>query len=365
VIGFGLISGLFISTAVISLKSSQTDNLAAFRNEFVELSRELFQNSANLFFDYFDDKVKDSEFKSKEDVMAFFQTIDPHGDNLVLIDLKNKTFVGSYDNPKLTSYLDQKTINKFVDQWTLNQKNDFEVDNYTDFLAEKNSLAPVQINMRFYEPLGVIVGYGKTFDTTKIRIDFINQKNKQYYDSFLTSILIIFSIIAILASLISILFMKRAIINPIGKLRRATLEISRGNLDAQIEIKAKDEIGELATAFSQMTGELKKSKQVLEDYNKKLEAEVKERTKDLEITEQKLKSVNFDLEDKVKTRTAELEKLKNGLEETVAQRTVDLNQKVTEVEKINKFMVDRELKMVELKKRISELEEKAGQQPEV
>jgi HAMP domain-containing protein len=176
-------------------------------------------------------------------------------------------------------------------------------------------------------------------------------------------LLIMFSGLAICYIAIFLL-LNRVVLKNIRKLKQATTEIQKGNLNEEIKIDAKDEIGNLAEAFNKMTGELKKSKQVLEDYNKKLEAEVKERTKDLEITEQKLKSVNFDLEDKVKTRTAELEKLKSGLEETVVQRTADLNQKVTEVEKINKFMVDRELKMVELKRRISELEEKSGQQPE-
>jgi hypothetical protein len=62
-----------------------------------------------------------------------------------------------------------------------------------------------------------------------------------------------------------------------------------------------------------MTEELKKSKQVQEDYNKKLEQQVEE-------------------------------------------RTVVMRQKMDEVERMNKLMVDRELKMVELKQRINELE---------
>ena len=54
-------------------------------------------------------------------------------------------------------------------------------------------------------------------------------------------------------------------------------------------------------------------------------------------------------------RTGELEKLKSGLEKTVAEKTSELNGKVSELEKINEMMVDRELKMVELKKEIATL----------
>ena len=64
-------------------------------------------------------------------------------------------------------------------------------------------------------------------------------------------------------------------------------------------------------------------------------------------------------------RTAELEKLKVSLEETVQSRTGELTAKgselkgkVEELEKLNAMMVDRELKMVELKKENSELQAK-------
>ncbi len=54
----------------------------------------------------------------------------------------------------------------------------------------------------------------------------------------------------------------------------------------------------------------------------------------------------------LENRTAELEKLKVGLEGTVESRTGELKSKILELEKANKLMVDRELKMIELKKEI-------------
>ena len=48
--------------------------------------------------------------------------------------------------------------------------------------------------------------------------------------------------------------------------------------------------------------------------------------------------------------TGALEKLKGSLEETVIHRTDELAGKVSELETMNKYMVDRELKMTELKK---------------
>ena len=66
-------------------------------------------------------------------------------------------------------------------------------------------------------------------------------------------------------------------------------------------------------------------------------------------------------------RTAELEKLKVNLEATVESRTKEvqaksseLKGKVEELEKINQMMVDRELKMIELKKEVEALKAQYG-----
>ena len=84
-----------------------------------------------------------------------------------------------------------------------------------------------------------------------------------------------------------------------------------------------------------------------------LEKRVSERTTELE-------ELKNSLEQTVKERTTELEELKTGLEQTVIERTKTLEEKVEELKLVNRLMVDRELKMVELKKEIEELK-KANQ----
>lgn len=102
-------------------------------------------------------------------------------------------------------------------------------------------------------------------------------------------------------------------LKPIKSLLEGVREISKGNLDYAVNVRSGDELGDLASAFNQMTVDLKKNKQALEGYSKKLEQQV-------------------------------------------AERTATLSQKMGEFERMNKLMVDRELKMVELKKKIDELE---------
>jgi len=270
---FALISAFSILTFLYSLKSSQTDNLVSFRNEFVELSRELFQKTAGIFYDYLDYDIGDNKIATTSDAVVFLKTIDPADEDLLLIDLSSKKFVAGFDNPNMTPLLDVKTIGGFYDQWILNQKSDFEVDNYNEFLAGQTSLAPIQINLRFYKNLGLIVGYGKVFETAKVRIDFIKKKNQQYYESLMLTTTTFFIILAVLVAGLSIFFMKRNIINPIIKLKQATIEIGKGNLSAKIAVKSKSEIGELATSFNLMAKKLSASRIDIEGKIKELSTE--------------------------------------------------------------------------------------------
>ncbi|MBN2331127.1 MAG: HAMP domain-containing protein [Candidatus Aenigmarchaeota archaeon] len=122
-------------------------------------------------------------------------------------------------------------------------------------------------------------------------------------------------LISFLLAILAGIYISKRITKPVIILRDAAINIGKGGLDTRIEIKTKNEIGELASAFNRMTNDLKKSKAELEKYSATLEKKVEERTKELE-----------------------------GKNE--------------ELERFNKLAVGRELKMIELKKIIKELEGK-------
>jgi two-component system nitrogen regulation sensor histidine kinase NtrY len=82
---------------------------------------------------------------------------------------------------------------------------------------------------------------------------------------FLVTLLIIFS-----ATWFG-LFLAKGITVPIQDLADATRKIAQGNLDHQIDIVADDEIGVLVDSFNQMTRDLKKSNERLEQANLDLE----------------------------------------------------------------------------------------------
>jgi hypothetical protein len=101
-------------------------------------------------------------------------------------------------------------------------------------------------------------------------------------------------------------------------------------------------------------------KTIVKEFQEKelLERKVQQRTEELEAAKRTLEESNAVLEVRVRARTLELEQLNQTLEEKVRERTFDLQEKMKELERFNRLSVGRELKMIELKKKIQEMEEK-------
>jgi signal transduction histidine kinase/ActR/RegA family two-component response regulator len=64
----------------------------------------------------------------------------------------------------------------------------------------------------------------------------------------------------------------RRLLAPLGALMKVTKEVAAGNLDRSVPVWRLDEVGQLATAFNQMVGELSQSRQELIDAAQKSEA---------------------------------------------------------------------------------------------
>jgi len=139
--------------------------------------------------------------------------------------------------------------------------------------------------------------------------------------------------VALLALLLvtgTMIIILKSIVNPIKKITASCENVRRGNFDFELEGDWRTEIGELAETFNKMLRDIKESHQNLEE----------------------AKAV---LEIRVAARTRELQDLTQGLEEQVKARTSDLQEKMKELERFNRLAVDRELKMIELKKELKKL----------
>ncbi|MGC9031413.1 MAG: HAMP domain-containing protein [Minisyncoccia bacterium] len=152
-------------------------------------------------------------------------------------------------------------------------------------------------------------------------------------------LIIVFSLMA--TTLFSVYFLNYLIIKPIKEIEEKCHLISSGNFNIRLNIKRKDEIGDLANHFDKMT-------ERLQEIYKDLEKKIEERTKELE----EAKNI---LEIKVRARTRELQEMANSLDQQVKEKTQELQKKIQELERFQKLAVGRELKMIELKKEIEKL----------
>lgn len=109
-----------------------------------------------------------------------------------------------------------------------------------------------------------------------------------------------------LTTLIVFLFLRSRVIRPLAKMVKASQKIAEGDLTGSLDIHSHDELGDLAEAFNEMTVQLRQSY--------------------------------------------------GTLEQKVKDRTKELAEKMKEIDRMNKTMVGRELKMAELKKKIKSLE---------
>ena len=76
--------------------------------------------------------------------------------------------------------------------------------------------------------------------------------------SFVLKIIFALFLALLLLSALTLTGLQRFVVNPLKKLNEGTKITAHGDLDHQIEIKSRDEIGNLATSFNTMTKELKK-----------------------------------------------------------------------------------------------------------
>jgi nitrate/nitrite-specific signal transduction histidine kinase len=150
-----------------------------------------------------------------------------------------------------------------------------------------------------------------------LRVSLLNeQTNARVYQFAIFVIVIVLASILVCYFLIAVL-LTQTVLNNIDKLKSAATLLEHGDLDTPIVKTSKDEIGELAETLNKMRKEVKESRKDLEQANKDLEQLVDKRTQELQV-------------------------------------------KLEELERLNRFMIDREIKMIELKKDLAELQSKLG-----
>lgn len=98
--------------------------------------------------------------------------------------------------------------------------------------------------------------------------------------------IIFIALVSILSTAIIIrLALKRIVADPIKDVIQHIKDVGTGSFDKLVDVRSDDEIGELANGFNQMTQNLSRSCQELEQWTKELESRVHDRTKELQDTQ--------------------------------------------------------------------------------
>jgi signal transduction histidine kinase len=95
------------------------------------------------------------------------------------------------------------------------------------------------------------------------------------------------------AGLVASALISRGLARPIQELQRAMAVVGQGRLDHPIQVRSKDEIGELARAFAHMTERLQRSHEALAGLNADLEGKIQklEETQSQLVQSEKLASI--------------------------------------------------------------------------
>jgi two-component system NtrC family sensor kinase len=95
-------------------------------------------------------------------------------------------------------------------------------------------------------------------------------------------------------------FLRSNLLSPLNQILDGVRQVDAGNLSVQVPVTVRDEIGDLAQNFNQMTQSLRQSKEELTQYAETLETKVAERTQELKQSLDNLKAAQNQLIQKEK-----------------------------------------------------------------
>jgi two-component system nitrogen regulation sensor histidine kinase NtrY len=103
------------------------------------------------------------------------------------------------------------------------------------------------------------------------------KQNLRLYKREIVLVLFLITLLLLFTTTWVALFLSKQVITPIQALAEATREISTGNFDHRIEVRAQDELGTLVRSFNRMAVQLGEGRRQINDFTQSLEQAIEER----------------------------------------------------------------------------------------
>ncbi|MFC1544773.1 ATP-binding protein [Gemmatimonadota bacterium] len=99
---------------------------------------------------------------------------------------------------------------------------------------------------------------------------------------------VLITLVVILAGALATIYLVRSVALPIYRLADATKAVAMDDLEQEVPVTRRDEIGVLTSSFNHMTRQLRVSRERIEAWNRELEAKVASRTRELQEKHEEL-----------------------------------------------------------------------------
>jgi len=263
IIKFILLAILFISLITTALILSIESDSRSFIGTATEKQIELY---IDLFDVYFGDYSKLENNNSIDTLNSF---VEKNNDTIVRLDIllfrKNmdeeyELFIAlSSDEARIGTQPNNTILNHNKIIYDINKTRTYEM--FRKRILKTNNYLIIEPIIS-EEEKGVIGTY-------EMVINFDKEVIKIQIFIFNTITLSIFALILLIASLFFIIYV--FIQKPLSILKDATIKLGKEQFDTKVDIKSKDEFGDLANTFNKMAEDLKISRDKIEEYNRILE----------------------------------------------------------------------------------------------